>query len=78
MENKSKRMEKFEELAARRVNEAIKKINLVGNLSATSNYEYTDQHVKQIISAIKREIRDLEARFTSRGKADQAGFKFKV
>ena len=78
MENKSKRMEKFEGLAERRVNEAIRKIKLVGNLSSTSNYEYTDQHVKQIISAIKREVRDLEARFNSRGKVDHDGFKFKV
>ncbi|MDZ8118206.1 hypothetical protein [Pontiella agarivorans] len=78
MENKSKRMEKFEELAEKRVNEVIKRIQLIGNLSSTSNYEYTDAHVKQILGAIKREVRDLESRFNSRGKADQAGFKFKV
>ena len=78
MDDKSKRLEKFEELAERRVNEAIKKIKLIGNLSSTSNYEYTDAHVKQILGAIKREVRDLEARFSSKGKTEQAGFKFKV
>jgi hypothetical protein len=78
MNEKSNRLEKFEGLAERRVNEVIKKLKLVGNLSSTSNYEYTDAHVKQILGAIKSEVRELEARFNTKGKSDRADFKFKL
>ena len=78
MENKSARMKKFEELAERRVNEAVKKIQLIGNLSNTANYEYTDRHVRQILSAMRGEVKNLELRFGSKGKSEKEGFKFKV
>lgn len=78
MENKSAKMTKFEELAERRVNEAIKKIQLIGNLSNAANYEYSEKHVRQILSAIRGEVKNLEARFSSKGKSEKEGFKFKV
>ena len=75
MENKKR--EKFEELAEKRVNEIIKKIRLVGNLSNRNNYDYTDNHVKQIISNIKNEVADLEEKFNSKKKEQETTFKFK-
>ncbi len=75
---KNARMEKFEVLAERRVNEATKKIQLIGNLSNTANYEYTEKHVRQILTAIRGEVKNLELRFGSKGKSEKEGFKFKV
>lgn len=54
---------KFKELAEKRVNNAIKNIQLIGNLSNTNNYEYTDEEVSKIFKALKEEIQTSEARF---------------
>lgn len=77
MKEKTKRLIKFEELAERRVSEVIKKINLIGNLSNRTNYEYTDEHVRQIFAAIKKELKDAENRFISHEEDPTSGFKFK-
>ena len=55
--------EKFEELGEKRMNEAIKKIRLIGNLSNRNNYDYTDEHVKTMISTLESEIQLLKNRF---------------
>ena len=45
------------------MNEAIKKIRLIGNLSNRNNYDYTDEHVKTMISTLESEIQLLKNRF---------------
>ncbi len=59
----SEKLEKFERLAERRVNEAMKKIRLIGNLANRNNYEYTEKHAKKIIDALEAELRTLKSRF---------------
>ena len=68
---------KFKELAERRVNEAVKKISVIGNLSNRANYDYTDKQVRQIITELRREVAKLAAKFDNRGKDKERGFKFK-
>lgn len=75
---KSKKLLKFEELAEKRMNVALKKISLLGNLSHTGNYEYTDAHVNQILRSLKAAVREVESRFENKGRAEEAGFKFKT
>ena len=75
---KPKKLQKFEELAERRVNEALNKIRLVGNLSHTGNYEYTEAHAKQILLVLKAAIKDVETKFSNKGRSDKEGFKFKI
>jgi len=75
---KSKKQVKFEELAEKRMNTALKKISLIGNLSYTGNYEYTDAHVSQIVRGLKTAIRDVESRFSNKGRSEDSGFKFKI
>ena len=65
---------KFRELAEKRVNNAIKNIQLIGNLSNTSAYLYTDEEVKKIFRTLKDEIAISEAKFRSKGKNNN--FKF--
>jgi bifunctional pyridoxal-dependent enzyme with beta-cystathionase and maltose regulon repressor activities len=73
----SVKREKFERLAERRVTEAVKKLRLIGNLANTNNYDYTGEHVAQILAALETEIQLLKNRFTEAKPADAYAFKFK-
>ena len=75
---KSKKLMKFEELAEKRMNVAIKKISLLGNLSHAGNYEYTDAHVAQIMRGLKAAVREVESRFSNKGHSAEDGFKFNI
>lgn len=59
---------KFVELATKRVNTAIKAIQLVGNLSNRSNYDYTESDVEKIFSALNKELRSCKERFQTTSK----------
>ncbi|MFJ8525460.1 hypothetical protein [Bacillus cereus] len=61
--NNNAKLQKFEELGEKRMNEAIKKIRLLGNLANRNNYDYTDNHVKSIISTLESEIQLLKNKF---------------
>jgi hypothetical protein len=56
---------KFVELANKRVNKALKDIQLIGNLSNRQNYEYSDEQAKQIIKVLQREVDVLKNCFQS-------------
>lgn len=66
--------DKFKELAEKRVNNAIKVIQLIGNLSNMNNYEYTEEDVSKIFKTLKDEIQTAEARFKISNKKS----KFKL
>ena len=68
--------EKFQDLAEKRVNNAIKQIRLIGNLSNKSNYSYNDKQVKKIVSALSLELNQLKVRFKIGMEKD--GKKFKI
>jgi len=72
---KPDRRKKFVELAEKRVNRAIKDIRLVGNLSNKSNYSYTDQDVKKILSALRSAVDDTKARFDRNADGSDGRFK---
>ena len=59
-ENKSA---KFKRLATKRVNNAVNTIRLIGNLSNTNNYSFTNEDVNVIFSAIDEELKLTKARF---------------
>lgn len=54
---------KFIELAEKRVNNALKQIELVGNLGNKSNYEYSEEDYQKIFRAIDEEVRKMKRRF---------------
>ncbi|CAE6689464.1 hypothetical protein R70006_00271 [Paraburkholderia domus] len=68
----------FERLAARRVNEALKTMKLIGNLSNKRNYEYTDDHARQIIEALETELKSVKARFAEEKRNEEHFFEFKL
>lgn len=63
--------EKFRELAEKRVNNALKTIQLIGNLSNTNNYDYDTEDVSKIFKALKEEIQIAESRFKTTKKKEQ-------
>lgn len=65
---------KFRELAEKRVSNALKQIQLIGNLANTRAYEYGDDEVKKIFKSLKEEISLAESKFKSKGRNNE--FKF--
>ena len=57
--------EKFVRLANKRVNNAIRAIELIGNLSNRSNYDYTQEDVEKILLALSKELKACRERFLS-------------
>ena len=65
--------QKFKRLATARVNNALKKIKLIGNLSAPS-YKYTEEEIAKIIQGLKFAVEEVEAKFV-KGKKKESGFQ---
>ncbi len=55
--------EKFKRIAERRVNNTLKCIQLIGNLSNTGNYEYSTEDVSKIFKTLREEMQVAESRF---------------
>lgn len=67
---------RFERLAEKRVTEVVKRLRLIGNLANRHNYSYTDDHVRQILTALEQELRLLKARFQEEQQSDSPAFRF--
>ena len=65
MPEKSKRRERFEKVASKRVQKLLDQIELVGNCSSKVNYEYNDQDVEKMFSAIEEHLKQARSRFGS-------------
>lgn len=67
--------QKFVKLASARVSKALKDIQLIGNLSNRSNYNYTEEDITKIFKALNEEISACRKRFEiSNKKAGAAKF----
>jgi uncharacterized protein YeeX (DUF496 family) len=66
---------KFVNLANKRVNRALKTIQLIGNLSDRSNYDYTREDVEKIFQALRAELKRCEERFSSLSAKDNEAFR---
>lgn len=63
MEHVETKSERFVRIAEARTNKIIDMIQLLGNCSNKSTYEYTKDDVKQIFGAIEAELRTARAKF---------------
>lgn len=68
--------QKFVDLAEARVNKALKDIQLVGNLSNRSAYDFTDADIRKIFSALQKGIETAKARFSR--ESESAGGEFRL
>ncbi|MBU1061785.1 MAG: hypothetical protein KJ957_07840 [Candidatus Omnitrophica bacterium] len=55
--------DKFKRLAAQRVTNALKKIELIGNLSSPG-YEYSSEEVDKIFAALQQTLDSTKSRFS--------------
>jgi hypothetical protein len=69
----SKSRENFVRLAESRTNTIIKSLDLLGNLSNRSNYNYNDEDVKKIFQAINKQLKEVRTRFDETSKNDKPG-----
>lgn len=67
--------EKFVRLATKRVSTALKAIQLIGNLSNRSNYDYTEEDVQKILKALQEELGACRKKFELAVKR-QGGTRF--
>lgn len=59
--------DKFVRLAEARTNKIIDMIQLLGNCSNAGAYDYTQQDVDKIFSAIENELREAKKKFSKVG-----------
>ena len=66
---------KFVELAQRRTTNAIRAIRVIGKLGNKSAYDYDEQDVKKIATALSKEIEAMKTRMSSTGFKETVDFK---
>lgn len=64
------RHERFKRIAAKRTNEILEKIRILGNCSNKSSYEYTEEEVNKIFSEIEKQLKLTKAKFLA-GKRER-------
>ncbi len=62
--------ERFKRLAAKRTNEILEKIRIIGNCSNKSSYEYTEEEVNKIFSEIDKQLKLNKSKFLA-GKRER-------
>ena len=55
--------ERFVRIAEARTNKIISMIRLLGNCSNKGNYEYAEEDIKAIFSAIESELKNAKGKF---------------
>jgi hypothetical protein len=68
--------EKFVRLATKRVSNALKALQLIGNLSNKSNYNYTESDVQKIFKALQDELSASRKKFDMAQKRNGKGAGF--
>ncbi len=68
--------QKFVELAEARVNKALKDMQLIGNLSNRSAYEFTDADIRKIFSALQKGLDTAKGKFSK--ESENAGGEFRL
>ena len=66
--------DKFVRLAEARTNKIIDTLQLLGNCSNTSVYEYSEDEVNEIFQAIEQAQREAKRKFTKDGSMKSARF----
>ncbi|WIW95466.1 hypothetical protein [Altererythrobacter rubellus] len=67
--------EKFVRLAESRVNKALKDIQLIGNLSNRSAYDFDEKDLRKIFGALQKALEGARTRFDRTSEASQNEFR---
>lgn len=78
MENqKSKKRERFERIAASRVNAILDSLDRLEKCSNKNNYEYTKNDVNKMMNTIRERLKSVERTFSEETeKKEKNDFKF--
>jgi hypothetical protein len=68
--------DKFLRLAPARMETALKKISLIGNLGG-SGYDYQPNEAKQMLDALKDAVEDAATKFGNKRTGKRGGFSFR-
>ncbi len=68
--------QKFVELAEARLNKALTDLQLIGNLSNRSAYEFTEADIRKIFSALQKSLDTAKGRFSKEN--ENAGGDFRL
>lgn len=55
--------ERFKRLASSRTSEVLKKIKILSNCANRSAYDYSEEEVSKIFSAIERAVKESKSKF---------------
>lgn len=73
----TEKRKRFEKIAGNRVQFILDKLDLLGNCSNRSNYEYSEEDVKKMFSVIKTRVKQVETLFNEELiKQNKSKFKF--
>lgn len=74
MNGRETKRDRFVRLAEARTNKIIDMVRLLSNCASKSNYEYTEEDVRKIFTAIDKEVRIAKGKFI--GTDEQKEDKF--
>lgn len=69
------RRKKFVELAEARVNKTLKNLQLIGNLSNRSAYDYTEADIRKIFATLQRGLEGAKGRFSRTSDSSEGDFR---
>ncbi len=64
------RQDRFKRLAIQRTNAVLNKLRLLGNLSNKTNYDYSEDDLRKIFSAIDAQLKDIKLKFSGSKKRE--------
>jgi len=77
MINKQKtKRERFEIIAAKRVQNVLNSLEILSNCANKNNYEYTDTDVQKMFKAIKEKVKNVEIIFNQKSNKNKNTFTF--
>ena len=74
---KESKREKFVRIAEARTNKILNMVDLLGNCSNPSIYEYSQSDVNQIFSAIENAVKDAKKKFSAQDTEKTTKFSLK-
>ena len=69
------KQENFKKIAEARTNKILNLISLLGNLTNTSYYEYTDEQIEHIFDAIEGELAKQKKKFKKKSGTGSKKFE---
>lgn len=73
--NAGAKRQKFVELAEARVNKTLKDLQLIGNLSNRSAYDFEDADVRKIFGALQKALDTAKGRFSKKPDGGSGEFR---